>query len=117
MSAVTSAAVSPDGRHIVSGSEDQTVMIWNLESGVQIGRLSGHRGWANSVAVSPDSRHIVSVSEDQGIVAIWHLETGQRLASLSLDGSVRSVAWHPGGRFILAGDVVGDLYCLEFRAR
>ena len=113
---MNSVAVSPDGRRIVSGSEDQTVMIWNLESGTEIGRLSGHRGWVNSVAVSPDSRHIVSVSEDQGVV-IWHLETGQRLATLALDGSVRSVAWHPGGRFIVAGDVVGDLYRLEFRER
>ena len=40
-------AVSPDGRRIVSGSEDKTVAVWDLESGTQIHRLTGHQGWVN----------------------------------------------------------------------
>ena len=62
---VRSVAVSPDGRRIVSGSDDSTVVVWDLESGTQIHRLTGHQAAVNSVAVSPDGRRIVSGSEDQ----------------------------------------------------
>jgi WD40 repeat protein len=68
----------------------------------------------NSVAVSPDGRHIVSGSWDH-TVAIWDLQAGRLLATLMLDGVIFSVAWHPDGRFVVAGDAGGNLYRLEYR--
>ena len=59
---VNSVAVSPDGRRIVSGSDDSTVAVWDLETGTQIHRLTGHQDAVSSVAVSPDGRRIVSGS-------------------------------------------------------
>jgi uncharacterized delta-60 repeat protein len=112
--AVWSVAVSPDGRRVVSGSLDNTVAIWDLETGTPIHRLTGHQDWVRCAAVSPDGRHIVSASEDQTVV-VWNLDTGGRLATLALDGPIQSAAWHPDGRFVLAGDSVGDLYRLEYR--
>ena len=111
---MSSVAVSPDGRRIVSGSDDRTVAVWDLESGTRIHQLTGHQKEVNSVAVSPDGRRIVSGSDDH-TVAVWDLESGQRLASLTLDGSVASVAWHRDGRSIVAGDAHGNLYRLEYR--
>jgi WD40 repeat protein len=55
-------AVSPDGRFIVSGSEDRTVKVWELESGRLLRSLEGHTDDVNAVAVSPDGRFIVSGS-------------------------------------------------------
>lgn len=111
---MTSVAVSPDGRYIVSGSKDRTVVVWDLETGTPIYEINGHQAAVNSVAVRPDGKRIVSGSEDQ-TVEVWSLDTGQRLASLALDSSIGSVAWHPDGRSILAGDIVGDLYRIEYR--
>ncbi len=76
---MNSVAVSPDGRRIVSGSEDNTVVVWDLETGTPVHRLTGHQAAVNSVAVSPDGRRIVSGSVDQTVV-VWNLDTGQRLA-------------------------------------
>ena len=67
-----------------------------------------------SVAVSPDGRRIVSGSLDK-TVAVWELQTGQRLTILSLDGNIWSVAWDRDGRFVVAGDAGGNLYRLEYR--
>ena len=111
---VTSVAVSPDGRRVVSGSYDDTVAVWDLESGARIHQLAGHQDGVRSVAVSPDGRRIVSGSDDT-TVAVWDLESGDRLATLAFDGVVLSVAWLRDGRSILAGDTQGNLYRLEYR--
>ena len=72
----------PDGRRIVSGSQDSTVAVWDLETGIQIHRLTGHQAAVNSVAVSPDGRHIVSGSQDSTVV-VWDLETGTPIHRLT----------------------------------
>src|SRR5258708_4160723 len=74
--AVRSVAYSPDGQHIVSGSSDNAIRIWNTETGAAVGKpLKGHTHWVLSVAYSPDGQHIVSGSSDNAI-RIWNTETG-----------------------------------------
>src|SRR5438128_1972801 len=64
-SPVSSVAFSPDGRHIVSGSFDKTIQVWDAQTGGQVGNpLQGHTDLVHSVALSPDGRHIVSASND-----------------------------------------------------
>ena len=36
-------AVSPDGRRVVSGSDDRTVAVWDLETGTRLHGLTGHQ--------------------------------------------------------------------------
>eukprot|EP00470_Lotharella_oceanica_P016324 CAMPEP_0170199354 /NCGR_PEP_ID=MMETSP0040_2-20121228/69292_1 /TAXON_ID=641309 /ORGANISM="Lotharella oceanica, Strain CCMP622" /LENGTH=387 /DNA_ID=CAMNT_0010449463 /DNA_START=51 /DNA_END=1216 /DNA_ORIENTATION=+ len=69
---VTSVGFSPDGKHIVSGSSDQTVRIWSAASGDLEAELKGHTGSVMSVGFSPDGKHIVSGSDDR-TVQLWPL--------------------------------------------
>ena len=39
---VTSVAYSPDGKHIVSGSEDLTVKVWDSQTGKEVSVLVCH---------------------------------------------------------------------------
>jgi WD40 repeat protein len=65
---VMSVAFSPDGKHIVSGSSDKMIHIWNAETGEAVAiPLAGHTDVVASVAFSPDSKHIISGSWDKTI--------------------------------------------------
>ena len=72
---VSSVAVSPDGRRIVSGSHDKTVVVWDLESGTPIHRLTGHQDCGEFRGGEPRRpTHRLGVWDKT--VAVWDLETG-----------------------------------------
>jgi hypothetical protein len=102
-SRVLSVSVSPDGRRAVSGSYDNTVRIWDLETGACLRTLAGHSDWVRSVSVSPDGRRVVSGSEDH-TVRVWDLETGACLRTLEGHSyPVESVSVSPDGRRTVSG--------------
>jgi len=102
---VLSVAYSSDGRHIISGSRDSTIRIWDAKTGTAVGQsLKGHTMGVKTVTYSPNGRHIVSGSKDCTI-RIWDAKTGTP-AGNSLDGhtgSVNSVAYSPSGDNIISG--------------
>ena len=64
---VRSVAFSPDGSCIASGSDDNTIQIWDVQSGQALGvPLQGHSSYMHPVAISHDS-HIVSGSGDSTV--------------------------------------------------
>ena len=64
---VNTVAFSPDGKHIVSGSDDESVWVWEVSTGNQLKELKGHTNSVTSVAFSPDGKHIVSGSDDKSV--------------------------------------------------
>jgi len=65
-----SVAYSPDGRHIISGSADQTIRVWEPKTGAEIGNpLKGNTSLVRSVAYSPNGQDIISGSGDSTIRA------------------------------------------------
>jgi len=98
---VYSAAYSPDGRRIVTASDDKTARIWDATTGAQLTVLSGHNGVVQSAAYSPDGRRIVTASRDK-TARIWDASTGTQLAVLSgHDDVVQSAAYSPDGARIV----------------
>ena len=106
---ITSLAISPDNKKIVSVSCDNTVKIWDLESGNLINTLGhGHTDWVNSIAISPDNKKILSGLEDNTI-KIWDLESGNLINTLNGHTDyVRSVAISQDNTKIVSGS--WDIY-------
>lgn len=55
---------------------DRTVGIWDVRTGKQQRRITGHDGWIRSVAFSHDGKLIVSGSDDH-TVRVWSEYTGK----------------------------------------
>ena len=102
---VSSVMFSPDGKCIVSGSYDQTIGLWDAETGELLRPpLRGHEDAVLCVAFSPDGKQILSGSHDQTI-RLWDAETGELLRS-PLQGhedGVLSVVFSPDGKYIASG--------------
>ena len=101
--AIRSVALSPDGRQALSGSDDKTVRVWEVESGECVRVLEGHSASVGSVAWSGDGRQALSGSGDK-TVRVWEVESGEcvRVLEGHSDG-VLSVAWSGDGRQALSG--------------
>ncbi|MDJ0618110.1 MAG: WD40 repeat domain-containing protein [Calothrix sp. MO_192.B10] len=96
---VTSAAITADNNRIISGSEDNTIKVWNFRSSQLERTLSGHTGVVNYLSVTPDGKHIVSA--DSGSVRIWNLQTGALIRKLENSGTIRFVRTSKDGRTLV----------------
>jgi eukaryotic-like serine/threonine-protein kinase len=98
--AIKSLAFSPDGHRLASASDDQTVKIWDSDTGKELAALKGHAGSVTSVAFSPDGQRVASASQDQ-TVKIWDSATGKELVALKGHaGSLTSAAFSPDGKHL-----------------
>jgi len=73
---VNTVCVTSDCNYIISGSWDNTVRVWSIESGECVFILEGHANWVNSVYITSDCNYIISASLDN-TVRVWSLTTGE----------------------------------------
>ncbi|HEY9636657.1 MAG TPA: WD40 repeat domain-containing protein [Coleofasciculaceae cyanobacterium] len=69
---INCAAISPDGQLLISGSEDNTIKLWDLHTEECLATLEGHEAGVKSLAISSDGQLLVSGSADHTI-KLWQL--------------------------------------------
>ena len=100
---VWSVAFSPNGQTLASGSYDQTIRLWNVNTGHLLHTLTGHTNEVMSVAFSPDGQTLASASWD-ATIRLWNPHNGRlkRILTGHTDG-VASVVFSPDGQTLASG--------------
>jgi len=78
---INTITFSPDGKFILSGANDTTIKLWDVETGREIKTFAGHTWQVLNAAFTPDGKYIVSDSVDE-TVRLWDVETGNEIEML-----------------------------------
>jgi WD40 repeat protein len=94
--------VLSDGKRFLSHSWDNSIILWDVESGEIIHKYLGHSNWLWNIAISPDEKTFVSASADSTMI-LWDIESGEIIRHfLGHEDSVLSVDFSPDGKWIVS---------------
>jgi WD40 repeat protein len=98
---VTALALTPDGRQVVSASQDKTLKVWDLKSGGELYTLAGHEQGIKAIAVTSDGRQVVSASWNKTL-KVWDLQSKRELYTLAGDQNVVAIAVTSDGQHAIS---------------
>jgi WD40 repeat protein len=106
VTALSSCALSPDGRWLVAGSQTNSVYVWGTDRNAPPRELSGPRGYVMSVAFSPDGRLLAAGG--WGSIHLFEVATWGEIARLEgVNGDTISLCFAPNARSVAAGGLNG----------
>ena len=91
---VRAVVFSSDGTSLVSGSDDTTIKLWDVQTGGVVKTFCGHTNLVRSVSISVDHTKIASGSAD-GTIRLWDIQTGECHHIMEQDHKVQSVIFSP----------------------
>lgn len=103
----TAVAWSPDGRHILTGSGDRTLKLWDARTGKEIRSYQWHTDWVKAVEFSRDGKLALSAGGHDGTARLWDIATGAELLKVGEEKvgegkpEMKSASISPDGRVLL----------------
>jgi WD40 repeat protein len=113
-------AFSPDGKTLAVGETEHWdrentespatgMVLWDLQRGIRLSRLEGHRGQVNAVVFSPNGRWLVSGGSDNAVI-LWDAIGGKQINKLyGHTNEIRDLAFSPDGKFLTSGSKDGSI--------
>lgn len=104
---IKSIGVTADGKRAASASDDQTIRVWDIETGECIRVLKGHTDGVTSSDLSRDGKHVLSGSFKS--IKLWDTTTGGCLQTIEFESPVHAVALACDKRIALSIHLDGTL--------
>ncbi|GAA4263753.1 hypothetical protein GCM10022255_111160 [Dactylosporangium darangshiense] len=104
-------AFDPDGRHVVTGTADGAILLWDLNTHLETFTAPADDDrWFDDAALHPDGTRMAAACHDSALV--WDLSTGEELHRLH-SREVHSVAFDPTGPRLAIGTRAASVLDLE----
>ncbi|KAG1799936.1 uncharacterized protein HD556DRAFT_1525177 [Suillus plorans] len=114
--AVRAVAVFPDKRRMITGSDDNTLRLWDLETGVVLKKMEGHGSAVWTLTRSQNGK-IIASADWKGEVIAWHGETGESITQpiKAHSNQITSVDFAPDGMVLATGswDYTVKFWCTK----
>lgn len=125
---------TPDGRYLVSASDDKLIRVWDLETGKTVRTLrgqigAGYEGMIYAMALSPDGRWLATggviastdkeTDKEKATIRLYDFTSGKLVALLNgHTGTIISLAFSPDNRYLVSGsgDKTAIIWNLESKA-
>lgn len=91
------AKFSRDGLHVITGSDDTTVRVWDLATSTSLYTMHDSKDYVCCQSASPMSPHVWAVGSADHHVRVYDLRSRQIIFSLNHDHAVDDVHILPGG--------------------
>ncbi|KAF8553438.1 WD40 repeat-like protein [Imleria badia] len=111
---ISNVAYLPDGQRVVTGSDDGTVRVWNLEYGEEEGMPLEHENTISSLAVTRDGTKIIS-SDVNGKIKVWDVKSCELVKQWSHPETSPTIAISPDDRLIAVGEETVVIYTVKGR--
>ncbi|MBW4561527.1 MAG: hypothetical protein KME32_10310 [Mojavia pulchra JT2-VF2] len=99
---IYTVALTPDGKYIISGSDDKTIKVWNWQTGEEVRTLAGHDDYVRAIVLTSDGKYIISGSHDTTI-KVWNWQIGEEVRTLTgHTGWVNAVALTPDSKYVIS---------------
>jgi WD40 repeat protein len=99
-------AWSPDGRRLASAAKDNSVQVWDVDTGQAVATFTAHTAFISALAWNHDGSRLASASFDHQ-VRTWDMVPKQPVPLLTIQnahvGGVSSVVWSPNSKWLLTG--------------
>ncbi|MHB8519482.1 MAG: protein kinase domain-containing protein [Limisphaerales bacterium] len=107
----TALAFTPDGRLLVSGSNDRTVKVWNVASGVERTTLTNYSIGLTGAVLSPDGKMLATAANRGGQrITVQEMPGGREIIRLQGHKNwVNHMAFSPDERTLLSGSSDGTV--------
>jgi WD40 repeat protein len=106
--AVSDCAYSPDGRYLATASADQTVRLWNVQTGDVRFTMRSSNQPQYLCSFSRDGKWLVAAGRQQ--LHLWNVERGVRVRQIGqTNGTIDAIALHPDNRRLLSADDSGAI--------
>jgi WD40 repeat protein len=102
--AIKTIAISSHLPIVATGSEDTTIRLWNIDTGAEIGLLTGDQKSLETIAFHPHQSRLLISGDRAGQIKLWQVDKLAELISIdSQQSKVNCLAISPDGRLMISG--------------